>query len=34
MKKKITEIKGANMDIDFSNKNFGNSECPWSNITN
>ncbi len=30
MKKKITEIKGANMDIDFSNKNFGNSECPWS----
>ncbi len=26
----ITELKGANMDIDFSNKDFGNSECPWS----
>lgn len=28
--KRINKIMGANMDIDFSNISFGNSECPWN----
>ena len=27
---RITKLLGANMDIDFSNLNFGNSQCPWN----
>lgn len=30
MNDKIKRIIGANMDIDFSNLNFGNSQCPWN----
>ena len=30
MNDKIKKIIGANMDIDFSNLNFGNSACPWN----
>lgn len=30
MNSKINKIMGANMDIDFSNPNFGNSDCPWN----
>ena len=30
MNSKIKRIIGANMDIDFSNLNFGNSQCPWN----
>lgn len=30
MDKKIKKIQGSNMDIDFSNKDFGNNECPWN----
>lgn len=30
MDNKIKKIIGANMDIDFSNPNFGNSNCPWN----
>ncbi len=30
----INELKGANMDIDFSNPNFGNSKCPWNESEN
>ena len=30
MNDKIKKIIGANMDIDFSNLNFGNSTCPWN----
>ncbi|OGO91768.1 MAG: hypothetical protein A2Y17_13505 [Clostridiales bacterium GWF2_38_85] len=26
----IKKLIGANMDIDFSNINFGNSQCPWN----
>ena len=32
MNNKIKKIIGANMDIDFSNPEFGNSQCPW-NVT-
>lgn len=31
MSGKIKKLMGANMDIDFSNADFGNSECPWNN---
>ena len=27
---KIKKLIGSNMDIDFSNADFGNSECPWN----
>lgn len=30
MNSKIKKIMGANMDIDFSNPDFGNSDCPWN----
>ncbi len=30
MDTRIKKIIGANMDIDFSNPNFGNSNCPWN----
>lgn len=30
MDNKINIIIGANMDIDFSNLDFGNSKCPWN----
>ena len=30
MNSKINKIIGSNMDIDFSNDNFGNSTCPWN----
>ena len=26
----IQKIIGSNMDIDFSNEQFGNSQCPWN----
>lgn len=28
--KQYTKLIGANMDIDFSNPNFGASKCPWN----
>jgi uncharacterized protein with WD repeat len=27
---KIKKLIGSNMDIDFSNADFGNSQCPWN----
>lgn len=30
MDNRIGKIRGANMDIDFSNPDFGNSSCPWN----
>ena len=30
MNKRIKKLLGANMDIDFSNKDWGNSVCPWN----
>ncbi len=27
---KISKLSGANMDIDFSNKDWAISECPWN----
>ena len=30
MNKKINKLIGANMDIDFSNPDFGNTKCPWN----
>ncbi|MGN0485668.1 MAG: hypothetical protein ACI4GB_00375 [Acutalibacteraceae bacterium] len=30
MNDKIKKYMGANMDIDFSNADFGNTECPWN----
>lgn len=30
MDKRVNKITGANMDIDFSNLNFGNSRRPWN----
>ena len=30
MNKKIKKLIGSNMDIDFSNAEFGNSQCPWN----
>lgn len=32
--KKINKLIGANMDIDFSNLDFGNSKCPWNESEN
>lgn len=26
----IKKLMGANMDIDFSNEEFGDSQCPWN----
>ena len=31
---KIKKVIGANMDIDFSNPEFGNSKCPWNEADN
>lgn len=30
MDNRIKKIMGANMDIDFTNPNFGNASCPWN----
>lgn len=30
MNDKIKKLIGSNMDIDFSNEDFGNSVCPWN----
>ena len=30
MNEKIKKLLGANMDIDFSNKDWGNSVCAWN----
>lgn len=30
MNDKVKKLMGANMDIDFSNAGFGNSQCPWN----
>lgn len=30
MDEKIKKRMGANMDIDFSNADFGDSKCPWN----
>ena len=30
MDHRIKKLVGGNMDIDFSNKNWGNSVCPWN----
>jgi len=27
---KVKKLIGSNMDIDFSNADFGNSKCPWN----
>lgn len=26
----VKKLRGANLDIDFSNAGFGNSKCPWN----
>ena len=31
MDSRIKKLIGSNMDIDFSNADFGNSQCPWNN---
>ena len=30
MDKRVQKLIGSNMDIDFSNADFGNSQCPWN----
>ncbi len=30
MENRIKKYIGANMDIDFSSPDFGNSQCPWN----
>lgn len=30
MNEKVKKLMGANIDIDFSNADFGNSKCPWN----
>ena len=30
MNKQVKKLSGANMDIDFSNPEWGNSVCPWN----
>lgn len=30
MNNKIQKLIGSNMDIDFSNKDWGDSVCPWN----
>lgn len=30
MDHRIKKLAGANMDIDFTNRDFGNSNCPWN----
>lgn len=34
MNEKVKKIIGANMDIDFSSADFGNSVCPWNEAEN
>ncbi len=34
MDEKIDKLIGANMDIDFSNGDFGDSKCPWNAADN
>lgn len=30
MDSRINKLMGSNMDIDFSNADFGNTACPWN----
>lgn len=30
MEKTLHKLSGANMDIDFSNPEWGNAKCPWN----
>lgn len=30
MNDQVKKLMGSNMDIDFSNADFGNSVCPWN----
>lgn len=30
----VKKLRGANLDIDFSNAKFGNSRCPWNEAEN
>ena len=30
MDSRIKKLMGSNMDIDFSNADFGSSKCPWN----
>lgn len=30
MDSRVNKLIGSNMDIDFSNSDFGNSKCPWN----
>lgn len=30
MDNRVVKLMGANMDIDFSNEQFGHSQCPWN----
>lgn len=34
MDERVKKLIGANMDIDFGNADFGNSECPWNTAEN
>ena len=34
MDSRIKKLMGSNMDIDFSNADFGNSVCPWNAADN
>ena len=34
MDSRINKLMGSNMDIDFSNGDFGNSVCPWNEADN
>lgn len=30
MNPRVKKLRGANLDIDFSNADFGSSKCPWN----
>lgn len=34
MNERINRLIGANMDIDFSSSDFGNTHCPWNEAEN
>ena len=34
MDNRIKKVIGSNMDLDFSNENWGNSVCPWNAAEN
>lgn len=34
MDSRVKKRIGANMDIDFSNADFGNTRCPWNDAEN